>query len=165
MTQKHTMNKFSFAWQGSSYIGNKVVNGRKSIDDWRLTEKYRKKIDCVIKEMSKIEYEYCQEINQFHITYRISGNLNRFEDPEGCNTLRLFKKKSAICNSVSFDEKIYSNEDTLKEFLIENLILAHKQMIEKLEKEKIVVDGKRLLKDLAHVITNHFEKTREMPNG
>ena len=150
------MNKFSFGWQGSSHIGNKIVDGRKSTDDWLLTEKYRKKIDCVVKEMSKIEYEYCQGINQFHITYRISGRIRRFEDPEGCNTLRLFKKKNAICNSISFDEKIYSNEDTLKEFLIKNLIMAHKQMIKKLEKEMIAVDGEKLLEDLARVITNYF---------
>ena len=44
------MNKFSFAWQGSSHICNKIVDGRKSIDDLLLTEKYRKKIDCAVKE-------------------------------------------------------------------------------------------------------------------
>jgi len=150
------MNKFSFAWQGSSHIGNKVVNGRKVIDDWELVEKYRKKIDCVIRELSEIEYEYCHEIKQFHIAYRISGRLGRFDDPKGCNALRLFKKRSDICNSVSFDESVYADEDTLKKFLIENLILAHKQMIEKLEKEKIAVDGKKLLYDLECAVANHF---------
>lgn len=158
------MNKFSFARQGSSHIGNKVVDGRKVTDDWKLMHKYHKKVDCIIREMSKIEYEYCQEINQFHITYRISGRLGRFEDHEGCNTLRLFRKKNTICNSISFDEKIYSGETTLKEFLRENLLLAHKQMIEKLEKEKIAVDGKKLLNDLEGAITNHFEETEENLN-
>lgn len=150
------MNKLSFAWQGSSHIGNKIVDGRKVIDDWMLVEKYRKKIDCIIKELSMIKYEYCHEINQFHITYRISGNLGRFDDSEGCNTLRLFKKKGAICNSISFDEKVYSDEDSLKEFLKGNMLLAHKQMIEKLEKEKIAVNGKKLLDDLKLAITNHL---------
>ena len=128
-------NRFSF------YMKTPQVKGQY----WNLVRNYQNKMGKFATEMSI--KDYCSEIDEFQIAIRISG-VHRYDDVEGCNTLRFFKKESRICNSISFDEKIYSNEDTLKEFLKENIVLAYDQMIKRLEKEKIAVNSEKLLNDV-----------------
>jgi len=139
------MNTFSVYW--------KQAVSKEFVD---ITNVYYRKIVCLVEAMSENEYEYCKEIKQFHITFRISGSFYRFDDPEGCNALRLFKKKNVICNSISFDENIYSNENVLKEFLKKNIKLACNQMIKRLEKEKIIVDGEKILNDLENNVDKYL---------
>lgn len=84
---------------------------------------------------------------------RVDGEFLKFGDTEGCNNLRLFKKKRMIANSISFGEKIYTDENVLSEFLIKNLLLAFEQMIVRLKREKLNIDGEALLVDLNKYIS------------
>jgi len=95
---------------------------------------------------------YCDEIEIFHIAMRVDGEVLAFGDREGCNKMRLSRKQNYIANSISFGESIWSDEMVLHNFLRSNLLLAFQQMIAKLRKEKIQVDGDLLLKDLSKKI-------------
>ncbi|MGI5172446.1 hypothetical protein H0R92_02410 [Treponema sp. OMZ 840] len=66
-----------------------------------------------------------------------------------------------IANTISFGENIYTDENVLSEFLIKNLILAFEQMIVRLKKEKLNIDGEAMLADLNKYISGfHNEKAR-----
>lgn len=102
------------------------------------------------------ESSYSTDIDNFHIAMRVDGDFLTFGDSEGCNNLRLFKKKRLIANSISFGKNIYINENILSEFLIKNLLLAFEQMIIRLRKEKLNIDGESLLTDLNKYISNSW---------
>lgn len=79
------------------------------------------------------------------------GDLS-FDDLEGCNHLRYMKKRELVAISISLGENIWSNPDDLKQFLSEQVLLAFKQIIVRLEKEKIKVDSKRLLGHVSAIL-------------
>ncbi|ATS07616.1 hypothetical protein CS388_00180 [Porphyromonas gingivalis] len=102
------------------------------------------------------EHSYSTDIDKFHIEMRVDGDFLKFGDSEGCNNLRLFKKRRLIANSISFGENIYTNEHILSEFLTENLLLAFDQIVIRLKKEKLNIDGELLLTDLDEYISDSW---------
>jgi hypothetical protein len=123
-------------------------------DKISIVTKYWQKITKILHKMS--ESSYSTDIDNFHIAMRVDGDFLTFGDSEGCNNLRLFKKKRLIANSISFGKNIYINENILSEFLIKNLLLAFEQMIIRLRKEKLNIDGESLLTDLNKYISNSW---------
>ena len=123
-------------------------------DTIRIVDKYWQLITFILNKMSEIEYS--SEIDQFHIALRVDGEYLKFGDPVGCNSLKFFKKKGLIANSISFDEKIYRDENLLSDFLKKNLLFAFEQMITRLEKVKIKIDKHRLLLDLRNLIDENW---------
>lgn len=65
-----------------------------------IVDKYWQKITKIFDKMS--EDTYSTDIDKFHIEMRVDGDFLTFGDAEGCNNLRLFKKKRLIANSLSF---------------------------------------------------------------
>jgi hypothetical protein len=123
-------------------------------DSIKIVDDYWKKITSVFKELSKKEYS--QNIEHFHIALRVDGEYLTFGDKEGCNNLRLFKKKSLISNSIFFGEEIYLNKDILENFIKGNLIKAFEQFIKRLEKEKMEVTGESLINDLNRYMSEYL---------
>jgi hypothetical protein len=123
-------------------------------DTISIVNKYWQKITKIFDKMS--EYSYSTDIDKFHIEMRVDGDFLTFGDSEGCNNLRLFKKKRLIANSISFGKNIYINENILSEFLIKNLLLAFEQMIIRLKKEKLNIDEESLLTDLNKHISDSW---------
>ena len=128
------MNKFTIFYKsGGGYSSN-------------IVDKYWKKITLIFDKMTEIEYS--KDTLQFHIELRVDGEYLVFGDIEGCNHLRFFKKKNIVANSISFGEKVYSNENALSDFLQKNLLIAFEQIIKRLEKEKIEINSGLLMSDL-----------------
>lgn len=123
-------------------------------DTISIVNKYWQKITKILDKIS--EYSYSTDIDKFHIEMRVDGDFLTFGDPEGCNNLRLFKKKRLIANSISFGKNIYVNEHVLSDFLIKNLLLTFEQMITRLKKEKLNIDGESLLTDLNKYISDSW---------
>jgi hypothetical protein len=119
-----------------------------------IVDKYWQKITKIFDKMS--EHSYSTDIDKFHIEMRVDGDFLTFGDSEGCNNLRLFKKKRLIANSISFGKNIYINENILSEFLIKNLLLTFEQIIIRLKKEKLNIDGESLLTDLNKYISDSW---------
>jgi hypothetical protein len=115
-----------------------------------IVDKYWQKVNRIFKEMSKNIYS--TDIDNFHIELRVDGDFLSFGDPEGCNNLKLFKKKRLIANSISFGKDIYGSESLLSQFLMDNLVIAFEQIITRLEKDKLNVDGERLINDLKKLL-------------
>lgn len=136
------MNIFSFFFKSGGGDAISIVN------------KYWQKITKILDKIS--EYSYSTDIDKFHIEMRVDGDFLTFGDPEGCNNLRLFKKKRLIANSISFGKNIYVNEHVLSDFLIKNLLLTFEQMITRLKKEKLNIDGESLLTDLNKYISDSW---------
>ena len=111
-----------------------------------IVDKYWKKITLIFDKMSKIEYS--KEMFQFLIELRVDGEYLVFGDIEGCNHLRFFKKKNIVANSISFGERVYSNEDVLSDFLQKNLLIAFEQILKRLKKERIEINSVLLMSDL-----------------
>ena len=86
-------NKFSIFYKSGG--GNAI----------RIVDKYWQIITSIFDKMS--EKEYSNEIDQFHIEMRVDGEYLKFGDTTGCNSLKLFKKKRLITNSISFGEDVY----------------------------------------------------------
>lgn len=128
------MNKFSVFFKSGG--GDRVA----------IVSTYWQKITKLFNIISQDVYS--TDIDKFHIELRVDGDFFQFGDPEGCNTLRLFKKRRLIANSVSFGADIYTDESILSEFLIENLLLTFEQIIDRLNKENLNIEGVRLLQDL-----------------
>lgn len=124
-------------------------------DKISLVNKYWQNITKVFDKMS--QYSYSSDIDQFHIEIRADGDFLTFGDSEGCNNLRLFKKKRLIANSISFGKNIYINESMLSKFLIANLTMAFEQIIMRLKKERLDIDGESLLSDLNKFIADNFD--------
>lgn len=137
----HT-NKFTVYYQSGG--GNTI----------RIVDKYWKAITSIFDTMS--EKEYSGDIDQFHIALRVDGEYLKFNDPEGCNSLKFFKKKRLIANSISFGEKIYCEEYLLSDFLKKNLLLAFEQMLDRLQRERVVIERCQLLSDLTGLIDKNF---------
>ena len=116
----------------------------------RVVDKYWHLITSIFDKMS--EYEYSNEIDQFHIELRVDGEYLKFGDTTGCNNLKYFKKKRLIGNSISFGEDIYCEEYLLSDFLKKNLLLAFEQILDRLEKEKVGIERQQLLSDLTCLI-------------
>lgn len=116
-----------------------------------IVDKYWQKITKIFDKMS--EYSYSTDIDRFHIEMRVDGDFLKFGDSEGCNNLRLFKKKRLIANSISFNENIYANEQILSEFLRRNLLLSFNQIVTRLKREKLNIDGDFLLTNLNKYIS------------
>lgn len=123
-------------------------------DTVSIVTEYWQKITKIFDKMS--EYSYSTDIDQFHIEMRVDGDFLKFGDSEGCNNLRLFKKRRLIANSISFGENVYTDEHILSEFLIENLSLAFEQIVIRLKKEKLNIDGEFLLTDLNKYISDFW---------
>ena len=123
-------------------------------DNVRIIDKYWQLITFILDKMS--ENEYSDEVSQFHIALRVDGEYLKFGDPVGCNNLKFFNKKGLIANSISFDEKIYSDEYLLSDFLKKNVLLSFEQMLARLEKAKITVDKHKLLSDLKRLIDENW---------
>ena len=100
--------------------------------------------------------KYSNEIDQFHIEMRVDGEYLKFGDTTGCNSMKLFKKKRLITNSLSFGETVYCEEKLLSDFLKKNLLLAFEQMLDRLDKEKIGIERRQLLSDLTHLIDKNL---------
>lgn len=89
---------------------------------------------------------------QFHVELRVSGQYLSFDDIEGCNHLRYMKKRRLVAISISLGETIWSNPETLRQFLNEQLLLAFRQIIVRLEKEHIKIDANGLLGDIFGIL-------------
>lgn len=89
---------------------------------------------------------------QFHVELRVSGQYLSFDDIEGCNHLRYMKKRRLVAISISLGETIWSNPETLRQFLNEQLLLAFGQIIVRLEKEHIKIDANGLLGDIFGIL-------------
>lgn len=89
---------------------------------------------------------------QFHVELRVSGQYLSFDDIEGCNHLRYMKKRGLVAISISLGETIWSNPETLRQFLNEQLLLAFGQIIVRLEKEHIKIDANGLLGDIFGIL-------------
>jgi hypothetical protein len=122
--------------------------------DSSVLNEYHKKLTFIFDEMAK--KEYTKEIEQFHVELRVDGEYLQFGDPEGCNNLRLYKKRHLIANSISFGKNIYDNENTLHQFLKTNTISAFSQIIKRLEKEKMSICGESLVDDLNKYIDEYL---------
>jgi hypothetical protein len=116
---------------------------------------YFKRVISVFVALTKKEYS--KELEQFHIELWVDGEYLEFCHKEGCNNLRLFKESHLIVNSIYLGKSIYSNENILKTFLQDNLLLAFTQIIKKLDEEKINIDGKLLIDDINKYINEYFE--------
>jgi hypothetical protein len=123
-------------------------------DTVSIVDKYWQKITKIFDKMS--EYSYSTDIDKFHIEMRVDGDFLTFGDTEGCNNLRLFKKKRLIANSISFGKSIYIDENILSEFLINKILLAFEQIIMRLKKEKLNIDEKLILKNLNKYIADFW---------
>lgn len=89
---------------------------------------------------------------QFHIELRVNGRYLSFDDLEGCNHLRYMKKRELVAICISLGKNIWSDPNDLKQFLNGQVLLAFKQIIVRLEKEKIKVDSKRLLGHVSAIL-------------
>ena len=121
-------------------------------DSVRIVDKYFKKLTSIFDEISMNDYS--QETEHFHIELRVDGDYFSFEDTEGCNNLRFFRKKHLIANSISFGKDVYLNENKLNSFIKENILIAFTQIVKRLEKDKIDINGKKLLEDLNEKIND-----------
>ncbi|AJH15242.1 hypothetical protein [Myroides profundi] len=92
---------------------------------------------------------------QLHIECRIDGDIIKYNDPLGCSNMRFMKKKNIIANTIAitYDFLKESNEETLKVFLKENFVLAISQMLDRLKKEKYILDKDSIL----NVLKKEFE--------
>lgn len=62
------------------------------------------------------------------------------------------KKKELMAISISLGENIWTHHEILKQFLNEQVLLAFKQFIKRMEKENIRVDSKYLLEHVFGIL-------------
>ena len=120
----------------------------------RIVDKYWRVITYIFDKMT--ECKYSSEIDQFHIELRVDGEYLKFGDTTGCNSLKYYKKKRLIVNSISFGEDIYRDEYLLSDFLKKNLLLAFEQILDRLEKEKVGIERQQLFSDLTSLIDRNL---------
>jgi hypothetical protein len=108
-------------------------------------------------ELRKLFKKYCNEpysdvIDELAPIARVDGNIACWSF-EGCQKLRLSKKERYITIDIGVPQNRWDGVDPfeLRHYLINNVKQAIKLMVEKLEKEKIQVNSKRLFCDIKKV--------------
>ena len=97
---------------------------------------------------------YCRDVDQIVVAFRVDGDLWSFEF-EGCEKLRLSKKNRYISIDVGMPRAKWENieKKIIKTYVISNLRKALELSINRLKKEKYVVDEEKLWNDFKQVET------------
>jgi len=115
-------------------------------------------------ELRKILCKYCKGpysdiIDEFAPIARVDGDIS-FWDFEGCQKLRINRKERYITIDIGVPKSCWYGIEELeiRKYLIINLKIALKLMVERLEKDKGVVDTDRLFSDILNVEKEFLDK-------
>lgn len=83
---------------------------------------------------------------QIHIEVRVDGQYYKFGDPAGCSHLRFLKKRGVMANTIAIThEQLELPAPKLLSFFKDNILLGLSQILDRLLKEKYILDKENIL--------------------
>lgn len=119
-------------------------------------------VDPFITKMTKILDEITNETNyeninlQFHIEFRVDGDIFQYGDPNGCSNLKFFRQKNLVAITIALNYDFLKSETNISEFTKQTFRLAMEKMLDRIAKEKILIDKNDVMKILDIEIENYW---------
>ena len=116
-----------------------------------------------ITTLCKLLDQYCKglyskEVKEFALVLRIDGNLWHW-DKEGCERLRRSFKEEYITIDIMMPKSRWQNQTAtvIREYLMDHVEKALRLCVERLEKDKVKVDGAMFNEDLGKVREKYLQ--------
>ncbi|WP_271407339.1 Imm12 family immunity protein [Tenacibaculum soleae] len=112
------------------------------------------------KSLKLIQKDYSTGLDKFKIQMRISGEVSNYKENTGIHYVRLMKTKNYVSGEIILGKEIW-REKTTQEIILDLCYYTEKlflNIIDKLKKNKILVENEKLISDLKSMVFEKFKK-------
>ena len=111
----------------------------------------------------RCEGPYCEEVNEFALVLRVDGDISYWEQ-EGCDRMRRSRTEHYITIDIYVPKSRWQNQSdwAIRCYLMDCVDEAFRQMVGKLERDKVVVAGEALRQDLGAVRSEYLQRRESL---